>query len=178
MRLATRCLCFTILLAALYPRVSEAGLFGPDSFDECVLEEAKNFGNPSRELLAQIRTTCRKRFPIEDGPKAPMPRSLPDCGETEASVLSVYSGLLSTQARAMKRCFDTFFANTTFNQKHGLVAPVLLTPTDCYLPMYDVFPVGFLGRQRELWEEANPGEDIPIKKACKAYNEWVDHLRP
>lgn len=51
-----------ILIILLLPQVAIAGWFGPDDYDECVLEKMKG---QSEEMLWTARSVCEKQFPYE-----------------------------------------------------------------------------------------------------------------
>lgn len=52
-----------------YPTVALAGLFGPSTYDECILENMKGVGSNAAAIA--VASACRNQFPLK--PVSPKP---------------------------------------------------------------------------------------------------------
>jgi hypothetical protein len=88
------------LVAIALPVASQAGFFGPSSFDECVVAETKEFTGPvPRGALSAIWRICRERFPE---PIKPAPADAEACANIADGQDTGWSSIItSTKFRFM-----------------------------------------------------------------------------
>jgi hypothetical protein len=51
------------IVISFFPNLSQAGMFGPKNYDDCILENMKGVKSDKGAIL--IRESCRKKFPLQ-----------------------------------------------------------------------------------------------------------------